>query len=366
MIKINLLPVGKAAPAAKVLNQLLVGLLCILAVLGGIGYFYYTLDDEIRRTDAEVKVTEKEIANRAEISKTQEELKLKAETLDKQLNAINNLIGGRDFFIRVLDKITESIPTNELWVSNIKWGGADPKGGGGGISVRGSAYDQDSIVHYMGNLNIIPCDDDKEDSMSMEACITQNNISADDVAKCKCKEMAWVSKEELAKCNANDDICELVNKYKAEVCIERNRECRLDVGGGKVVPDFVRCRDHYKKYAKDSAECADKVKLAKSTADSACGKGAAAAEGAGKDAAETKDKKNSKECSEAEKEYADKVEYCGRVAKYNAKLHEEEYIKYDSVALKSIKLSPTKDGAVYNFDLTLAPAGGAAAATASK
>jgi type IV pilus assembly protein PilN len=321
MIKINLLPVGVSKKKEKILNQLLVGVLCILAVLGGVGYDYYKYKDDIQQTQDNIDKTKKEIDARKDVQKTLDELTQKKTTLDNQVKAINNLIGGRDFFIRVLDKITESVPSDQVWLSNINWGGP------GGITIKGSAFDQDAVVVYMGNLSIIPCDDEKSDADSAEGCREK-------------REAAGAAPEEIAKCDT---------EFKGAVCIEKDRECRRITEDGKMQPNYEGCRAYYKKMADESKDCKDKVDTAKRRSTNACNPPQGSSGG-----------KNSPECLKETQQYKDAQTGCERAAAYNTKLHEEEYVRYSSVVLKSIRLTSGKTAAAteYAFELSVVPVAG--------
>jgi hypothetical protein len=67
---------------------------------------------------------------------------------------------------------------------------------------------------------------------------------------------------------------------------------------------------------------------------------------------------NSPKCKTVTEELEQFKEDCATAQQNNAKLHEEEFIRYDSVSLKYMKLVPKKElgGDTFQFELTMEPA----------
>jgi Tfp pilus assembly protein PilN len=186
MIKINLLPVKAAKKKERIMNQLIIGILVIGVVVVGLFLWNQSTKDKKQNIETQIQTAKKEIQKLNEAKKKFEELRRKEDLLDKQLDAITKLDKGRDWFIRVLDKITQSVPRDMVWVENIKYGGssgrrskkrskASSSGGGEKITIQGKSYDRDSIAIFMGNLSIIPCDDLLPEEEKEEICIKRND-----------------------------------------------------------------------------------------------------------------------------------------------------------------------------------------------
>ncbi|HUT55086.1 MAG TPA: hypothetical protein VM658_16985 [bacterium] len=297
MIKINLLPVKAAKKKEKVMTQVYMGILVVIFAVVGLGYFWFTQKSKINVVRTEIQKTNEQKAKLADAKKKFEELQKKENLLNQQLEAITKLDRGRDWFIRVLDKITESIPHKQVWVNSAKFGGTKSRGargGGGGannITLRGSSYDRDAVALFMGNLSIIPCDD------------------------------------------------ALPDEEKAPICQERNTRCRRWNEATKNWEwDFEGCRRFYKETCEQSKTCADDVRSCNNDVQTAC---------TGPEA------KGGKTCQDAKDKCAALKKQCDGAKAGCGKLHEEEYVAYDSVRLNYIRTGKEKPGSVpvYDFEI---------------
>lgn len=292
MIKINLLPVKAAKKKEKIFIQMLFGGLVIILALAGIGWRYYTQLDRIEAVELEIKKTEEKIKKLQEAKKKFEELKKKKDILEKQLAAITKLDTGRDWFIRVLEKITESVPRKQVWISTLKFGGGGRQGGANSITISGQSYDEDAVALFMGNLSIIACDDELKDEEKAEICRVRNE---------RCR--AW-----------NDE--------------EKNWEW-----------DFEGCRRFYKKTCDDSKSCGEDIKACQVTEKNAC----------------QMDPKSAA-CRDSKEKCNNLDTQCRKLKQDCAKLLEKQYIVYDNVILKFIKLSkvdPKTGISTYSYEINV-------------
>ncbi len=296
MIKINLLPVKAAKKKERIMQQIVIGLAIIIAAAGGLTVLYLNQKNKIAEVNAEIDNTKKEIAKLREAKKKYEELVKKSAILDKQLDAIEKLDTGRDFFIKVLDRITESVPRNQVWITSIKWGGKSKgkksSGSSGDITIRGSSYDKDSVALFMGNLSVVPCDDALADVDKDDICRTRNE---------RCR--TW--NEDTNNWEWNYENC---RKFYRDVCAQA-KDCKEDV---KVACDLNK-----------------------------------------KDAC--RESKSSQACQEATQKCAEKETECDRSQKGCTKLHEEEYVKYDDIKLEFLKKGKGKGktSVVEKFDFEI-------------
>jgi type IV pilus assembly protein PilN len=298
MIKINLLPVKAAKKKERVMTQVYVGLLIILFSLAALGYRWYSQKTKIETVKGQIAETKAEIEKLREAKRKFEELKKKKEVLERQIDAITKLDRGRDWFIRVLDKVTESVPHNQVWITNVKMGGKQKRRGGRGggasanaISIKGKSYDKDSVAHLMGNLSIISCDDD------------------------------------------------LPDEEKAPVCQLRNERClKFDTEKNQSYWDFEGCRRFYKGVCDEVNRCKDDLSICKLDKNQIC-----------------KEPGKKKECNQAKEKCAALEEQCNKARANCSKLHEAEYVVYDSVRLNSLTTKGAKKGqsgaSIYNYDI---------------
>lgn len=175
MIKINLLPVKEIEEKQKVLVQLIIGLVLIIVACMAMGAAYVIKQSQIDTVKRNIKEKE-DILKKPEYSNLDKNIKEQEDTekqLEKKRKRIEELKEGREFFIKVIDKIAESVPPNQLWLTSLEYNGEM----GGRIELEGAAYDKDAVAVFMENLAVIPCDDEKIDKHPVcvarnEACLT--------------------------------------------------------------------------------------------------------------------------------------------------------------------------------------------------
>jgi type IV pilus assembly protein PilN len=153
MIKINLLPVRAAKKKETFMNQIYVGILVLVLVFAGVGWRAYSRKAEISRLDKEIVDRKKELDDLKGIVKKVEEFEAKKQVLEQKIALIEDLEKGRDYFIQIIDQISQVIPGG-LWVTGLSFKGA--KGASkqsSTISVKGSAYEKDDVGIFIANLN---------------------------------------------------------------------------------------------------------------------------------------------------------------------------------------------------------------------
>jgi|GEM_PF-5176272 len=237
MIKINLLPVKEAEKKQKVLNQLLVGLLVIIVACALMGWLFIGLQSEVETMEkniADIKMKQKEYKN---VEDNIKKLEKTESRLKKKMDSIKKLQKGRESFIKVLDKVSESVPPNQVWLSSLDFNGE----AGGKITLQGNAYDKDAVAVFMGNLAIIPCDDEKDVKHPIcvkrnEACLRPETEQAGSISKwehSECKAFYDHIKEELDEmrswkknnpnCKSNCKAIDCKNTDNVSRC-EKNKE----------------------------------------------------------------------------------------------------------------------------------------------
>ena len=327
MIKINLLPVKEKETKQKLLNQIAVGVLILLAALALMGYLYIDKRGQVSAIEAENAKREKEI--NAPQYRGLEEQKKDLERQIKRLNDQNKIVAdlqkGRDWFLRSLEKISDDMPT-DVWVDSIQiiqpkglGKGKESAGGAEKIVLKGRSYTEESIALFMSNLSIIPCDDDLPMYDKSKICQDRHNFCLDisgdfdqQVKQTRRSERTQVIKKMIE----NAEKCKGYYIKKDEELVKARREVQSCLNG---------CAARI---------CADKNKAK----DKTC-----------LDAAK-KDKKCEAECSVQMKELR-------RLEEENKLLHAEEYIVYDSVSLVSLKRGKASRGALsfpeYSFQVEM-------------
>lgn len=297
MIKINLLPVKEAKKKQKVLNQLLVGFFIILAVCTLLVLLYMNKQQEVqtlRDEVADIKAKQKEYRN---VKENINKLEQTEKRLKEKMNSINELQEGRDFFIKVLDKLSESVPPNQVWIDKVNYNGEK----GGKIRVQGSSYDKDAVAVFMGNLAIIPCDDDKD--AKHPVCIDRNQACLKTETASSEKDVSpWQHSDCKEFYDHKEDEFEEMKEWR-----KNHKRCKAD------------CRSIDCSKADDVERC----------------------------------KRNKKECLNSCEENLERLR---EIEEEYKKLHEKEYIVYDSIKLDYIRSKGSRKAAMssnYQFSLEM-------------
>jgi type IV pilus assembly protein PilN len=157
MIKVNLLPVRAARKKETFMNQIYVGILVIIISLGVVTWRAWTMQSHIKSLEAQVSKRTKELKDLETIQKEVDKFKAMNKILEDKIAVMTSLEEGRDWFIRIVDHISMSIPDN-VWITSMSLGaGRSRRGGGGGISsspisINGEAYEKDAIGYFISNL----------------------------------------------------------------------------------------------------------------------------------------------------------------------------------------------------------------------
>lgn len=291
MIKINLLPVKAAKKKERIMTQFYVGIIILTLAVVSLGYHYYSQYLKIKEVETEITKTDVKIADLREAKKAFDELKKKKLRLENQLAAIEKLDLGRNWFIRVLDKISESVPRNQVWITSLKYGGGKGRKGGGAnsLSIKGKSYDRDAIAHFMGNLSIIPCDDALPDMEKTEICRIRND---------SCR--SWSEEKKNWEWN------------------------------------FEKCRRFYKNIERKSNSCIEDVKNCEATRRAVC-----------------QNKPKGNKCKEAKQRCETLKSDCDQDKRDIKKLLEEQYIVYNNVKLKYVKSGKVAKKGVFIYDFEI-------------
>lgn len=145
MIRINLLPYRAARKRENIKRQITLYVLCVLLLLTGMFYFYWTLTNDL----SALKTREGEI--RADLAKLQKTIK-KINELDKitkelktKLDVIRDLENSKTGPVLLLAEISRAVPKDKLWLRSF--------GESGGIlNLSGTAMDNETVALFMVNL----------------------------------------------------------------------------------------------------------------------------------------------------------------------------------------------------------------------
>ena len=149
MIKINLLPVKRAAKKAKVavdtaMFQLVVGLGIVLVFVGACGYRWQMLVDEVAlKTQIKEGKTKELDALKKKVQEVEDYEKNKRLLEDKN-RIIEQLRKNQGGPVRLLDYLSQSLDPLKIWLTSVD--------GDAQVAINGKALTNDDIVQFIRNL----------------------------------------------------------------------------------------------------------------------------------------------------------------------------------------------------------------------
>jgi len=149
VIKINLLPVKRAAKKAKVpvdtaMFQLVVGLGIVLVFVGACGYRWQMLIDEVAlKTQIKESKTKELDALKKKVQEVEDYEKNKRLLEDKN-RIIEQLRKNQGGPVRLLDYLSQSLDPLKIWLTTVD--------GDAQVAINGKALTNDDIVQFIRNL----------------------------------------------------------------------------------------------------------------------------------------------------------------------------------------------------------------------
>ena len=149
MIKINLLPVKRAARKAKVpvdtaMFQVVVGLGIVLVFVGACGYRWQMLVDEVAlKTQIKESKTKELDALKKKVQEVEDYEKNKRLLEDKN-RIIEQLRKNQGGPVRLLDYLSQSLDPLKIWLTSVD--------GDAQVAINGKALTNDDIVQFIRNL----------------------------------------------------------------------------------------------------------------------------------------------------------------------------------------------------------------------
>lgn len=120
MIRINLLPFRAARQKENIRQIVSIFLLSLFLVLIGLGYYHVILDREVKKLKAKIEYTQSEVTKYNKIAAEVDEIKKKLAVLNKRLDVIFELEANRDFAVKTLDALANSIVEKRMWITNFE------------------------------------------------------------------------------------------------------------------------------------------------------------------------------------------------------------------------------------------------------
>jgi type IV pilus assembly protein PilN len=145
MIKINLLPRdGRPRGPVNVNMTILFVSLGVLAVLAGMGYGWYWLNDQVVRLEVNIKQAEADLKRYEELAKQVDRFQGEKKRLEEKIKVIGSLMLAQTGPVRLLDEVSKALP-NEVWLTSFSRTGKK-------LDVQGIAFSNFSLANFMTNL----------------------------------------------------------------------------------------------------------------------------------------------------------------------------------------------------------------------
>lgn len=149
MIKINLLPVKRAAkkaksPADEAMMQLGIGLGVALIFIGACGYRWQMLVDDVAQQTQLKENKTKELEVLKKKVQEVEDYEKKKRLLEDKNRIIEQLRKNQGGPVRLLDYLSQSLDPLKVWLTSVE--------GDAQVTVAGKALSNDDIVEFIRNL----------------------------------------------------------------------------------------------------------------------------------------------------------------------------------------------------------------------
>lgn len=148
MIRINLIGVERQPKKAMSfdLTQQIPALcaLIVLAAAGGAGWWYWSLEKESRRLDAEIAAANQEAAQLRSAMADVQKFEARRTQLEQRVKLIEELRTGQGVPVQLLDHISRSVP-DALWLTSMDQNGTT-------VTIEGRSTTLIALSDFVGNL----------------------------------------------------------------------------------------------------------------------------------------------------------------------------------------------------------------------
>jgi type IV pilus assembly protein PilN len=153
MIRINLLggerQAKKKAVAFDIGQRLTLACSLILVVAaGGIGYWYWSLQQRSAQVDADIAHAQQEQLRLQSIIREVNEFEQERAALQQRVALIEQLRSGQSLPVQLLDIVSKSVP-DMLWLTDLEQKGSD-------VTIQGQSTTLISLSDFVGNLGSRP------------------------------------------------------------------------------------------------------------------------------------------------------------------------------------------------------------------
>jgi type IV pilus assembly protein PilN len=150
VIRINLLgterqKVRKALPSFDLGQRLTFACsLILIAAVAGIGWWYWSLNNESARLDAEITVRQQEAARLQSLLGEVQKFEAQRTQLQQRVQLIEQLRSGQSIPVQLLDHVSRSLP-EMMWLTDMTQDGA-------AVTIKGLSTTLIGLSDFVGNL----------------------------------------------------------------------------------------------------------------------------------------------------------------------------------------------------------------------
>ena len=149
MIRINLLGVdrqkGRKAPAFDIGRQVTLACsLILVAAALGIGWWYWTLNEEAARVESEIAAAQQEQLRLASLLTEVQQFEARRGQLQQRVQLIEQLRAGQSIPVQLLDHVSRSVP-DMLWLTELDQTGE-------ALTIQGRSTTLIALSDFVGNL----------------------------------------------------------------------------------------------------------------------------------------------------------------------------------------------------------------------
>jgi type IV pilus assembly protein PilN len=149
MIRINLLGVERRktrkAPVFDISQR--VSLACSLILVAGVtgvGWWYFTLNEESKRVDAELETAQQEVGRLRSLIAEVAQFEARRAQLQQRVALIEQLRNGQSIPVQLLDHVSRSLP-DMLWLTELQQEGNQ-------VTIQGRSTTLIALSDFVGNL----------------------------------------------------------------------------------------------------------------------------------------------------------------------------------------------------------------------
>ena len=147
MIKINLAPAPTKRKLALSMPEFNLGMLfgiLFVVLLGALGAWWWTLDQEVKRTERDIADNRKEVDRLKLLIAEGQRFKREKEDLERRVNAIETVARKQTRPVYLMDTFVDTL-SKDLWITRLEERGQV-------IRVAGISYSSTALADFMANL----------------------------------------------------------------------------------------------------------------------------------------------------------------------------------------------------------------------